>query len=98
MFLDFAVRRTDHWFVLNRKGNMSLRISVVIPTYKRPNLLMKCLSALANQDLGKENFEVLVVSDGPDAVNRTLIGDWNSKRSEEHTSELQSRDNHVCRL
>ena len=58
---------------------MSLRISVVIPTYKRPNLLMKCLSALANQDLGKENFEVLVVSDGPDAVNRTLIGDWNSK-------------------
>ena len=43
---------------------MTPRISVIIPTYQRPELLRKCLDALAQQTLPPEQFEVLVVDDG----------------------------------
>ncbi len=46
---------------------MSVKISVVIPTYRRPDLLKRCLRALAEQSFPKSDFEVIVVSDGPDA-------------------------------
>lgn len=36
-------------------------ISVVIPTYKNWELLIKCLNALENQSLSQEQFEVIVV-------------------------------------
>jgi len=44
---------------------MEKKISVVIPTYNRPTLLLNCLSALEKQTLNKADFEVLVVHDGP---------------------------------
>jgi glycosyltransferase involved in cell wall biosynthesis len=40
------------------------RISVVIPTYNRPDQLASCLQALNAQDLAPTEFEVLVVDDG----------------------------------
>jgi GT2 family glycosyltransferase len=43
-------------------------ISVVIPTYKRPQLLVRCLEALAGQTISRENYEVIVVSDGRDEI------------------------------
>jgi glycosyltransferase involved in cell wall biosynthesis len=52
---------------------MAIHISVVIPTYKRPALLKRCLDALMRQTLGKDEFEVIVVSDGPDEETETLI-------------------------
>jgi glycosyltransferase involved in cell wall biosynthesis len=39
-------------------------ISVVIPTYRRPALLRRCLQSLADQDLAADEFEVVVVDDG----------------------------------
>lgn len=43
-----------------------MKISVVIPTYKRPELLLRCLAAISKQSLAHTDFEVIVVSDGPD--------------------------------
>ncbi|MBO0950975.1 glycosyltransferase family 2 protein [Fibrella forsythiae] len=43
---------------------MTPLISVIIPTYHRPELLRKCLDALAMQTLSPEQFEILVVDDG----------------------------------
>ncbi|GGH57272.1 glycosyltransferase involved in cell wall biosynthesis [Filimonas zeae] len=45
---------------------MPAKISVVIPTYQRPHLLEKCLLALSQQSFPPDQFEVLVVTDGPD--------------------------------
>ncbi len=59
-----------------------MKISVVIPTYKRPLLLMECLTALARQHFDRSSFEVLVVSDGPDKFARQLVASW------EHTGLL----------
>ncbi len=39
-------------------------LSVVIPTYQRPALLVACLQSLAQQDYPRERFEVIVVDDG----------------------------------
>nr|WP_295924845.1 glycosyltransferase [uncultured Dyadobacter sp.] len=48
-------------------------ISVVIPTYKRPELLQKCLAALYRQSYPGCFFEVAVVSDGPDSGTESLV-------------------------
>ena len=40
------------------------RFSVIVPTFQRPDSLERCLAALAEQDIGRERFEVLVVDDG----------------------------------
>src|SRR5436853_6276283 len=45
---------------------MSIKVSVVIPTYKRPALLVKCISQLAQQSFHKNEYEVIVVTDGID--------------------------------
>ena len=41
-------------------------ISVVIPTYNRPDRLLDCLRSLAGSSLPREEFEVVVVDDGSD--------------------------------
>ncbi len=38
--------------------------SVVVPTYNRPDRLMSCLAALAEQDYPRDRIEVVVVDDG----------------------------------
>ena len=43
---------------------MPVEMSVVVPTYRRPGLLQRCLAALDEQDLPAERFEVIVVDDG----------------------------------
>ena len=39
------------------------RVSVVVPTCRRPELLLRCLQALLAQDLPPEQFEIVVVDD-----------------------------------
>lgn len=41
-----------------------MNLSVVIPTYNRPELLRRVLEALCRQTLPRDRFEVLVVDDG----------------------------------
>ncbi|HET6908288.1 MAG TPA: glycosyltransferase [Mycobacteriales bacterium] len=40
------------------------RVSVIIPTYRRPALLAQCLTSLAGQDAAAGSFEAVVVDDG----------------------------------
>ena len=43
-----------------------MNVSIVIPTYNRKPILMKCLKALENQTLNTNigNYEIIVVDDG----------------------------------
>lgn len=50
-----------------------MEVSVVVPTYRRPAMLARCLKALLEQDLARDRFEILVCDDGPDAATRNLI-------------------------
>ncbi|MFL6629639.1 MAG: glycosyltransferase family 2 protein [Vitreoscilla sp.] len=51
------------------------RMSVVIPTYKRPELLTRCLDALLAQTLPAHCFEIIVVDDGSDDDTRAACAD-----------------------
>ncbi|NIJ52727.1 glycosyltransferase family 2 protein [Dyadobacter arcticus] len=52
---------------------MTVNISIVIPTYRRPALLQKCLHAIIRQDNPGCSYQVIVVSDGPDPATNSLI-------------------------
>lgn len=51
----------------------SLLLSVVIPTHKRANMLAKVLKALAMQTFPANQFEVIVVMDGPDEATERML-------------------------
>jgi glycosyltransferase involved in cell wall biosynthesis len=50
-----------------------MKISVVIPTYQRPSLLLRCIKALCNQIFPKDEYEIIVVSDGTDEKTKTAL-------------------------
>ena len=52
---------------------MTYCVSVVVPTYKRPDLLKHCLAALLIQDFDKASYEVIVVDDAPDDATKQLV-------------------------
>ncbi len=52
---------------------MPVKISIIIPTYQRPALLTKCMTALVSQDFSTEEYEIIIVTDGPDEQTITAI-------------------------
>lgn len=50
-----------------------VRLSVVVPTCGRPELLMRALQALVAQTLPREAYEIVVVDDGRCDWTRTLV-------------------------
>ncbi len=56
-----------------------MKISVIIPTYKRPHLLVKCLTALNDQSFLRSEYEVIVVTDGPDETTHAEVFSFNKK-------------------
>ncbi|WP_027302770.1 glycosyltransferase family 2 protein [Rudanella lutea] len=52
---------------------MTPLISVVIPTFRRPHLLQRCLNALGKQTFAHDAFEVLVVDDGNELATADIV-------------------------
>jgi GT2 family glycosyltransferase len=48
-------------------------VSVVVPTFQRPQLLARCLVALAAQTQPASTFEVIVCDDGCDPLTREVV-------------------------
>lgn len=48
-------------------------MAVVMATYRRPELLARCLHALAQQSLAAAAYEIIVVDDGPDEATRRTV-------------------------
>lgn len=48
-------------------------VSVVVPTWRRPTLLERCLEALVRQTLAPRRYEIVVCDDGPDEPTRSLV-------------------------
>jgi len=71
--LEHAARRAGDRLVHHREAGVKPRVSVVIPTHGRPALLARCLKAVAAQTLPRSDYEVIVVSDGPDAATRMAV-------------------------
>ncbi|WP_244817224.1 glycosyltransferase family 2 protein [Caballeronia sp. Lep1P3] len=48
-------------------------VSVVVPTYRRPDMLERCLRAIIAQDYDKARYEIIVCDDGPDEATRSRV-------------------------
>jgi len=55
---------------------MTIRASVVIPTYRRHDLLERCLGALLKQTLDARNYEIIVADDGDDPTTSAQVARW----------------------
>ena len=55
---------------------MTIAASVVVPTYRRAELLDRCLAALAAQDFPQDRYEIIVVDDAASAETARQVGRW----------------------
>ncbi len=60
---------------LHSAGAHAPQISVVVPTFRRPDLLTRCLDALKRQTLPIGDFEVVVVDDGSEDDTTRVLAD-----------------------
>jgi len=56
-----------------REAERGKRVSVIVPTYRRPDLLERCLAALRRQTLAPEEYEIIVCDDGPSAEAHAVV-------------------------
>ncbi len=61
---------------------MRPRVSVVVPTYRRPELLERCLEALVTQTYLPHHYEIIVADDGADPETELQLTQW---RANGHT-------------
>lgn len=52
---------------------MTVRLTIVVPTYTRPELLARCLAALAVQTLSPSEYEVVVADDAASDATREQV-------------------------
>jgi GT2 family glycosyltransferase len=55
---------------------VNLAASVVVPTFRRPDLLHKCLAKLAQQDLEPDQVEVIIADDGNDRSTKAAVEEF----------------------
>lgn len=58
---------------------MKIKISIIMATYNRVDLLAKQLLAFENQTLDKSKFEVIVVNDGSPDRTKQLLDAWSRR-------------------
>lgn len=57
---------------------MNPKVSVIIPTYKRPHLIRRAIRSVLNQTY--QNFKIIVIDDSPDDKTEKTIKELNDKR------------------
>jgi glycosyltransferase involved in cell wall biosynthesis len=55
---------------------MSLKISIIVPTYNSMFLLKQTLDSFKNQSIGKDHFEIIVVDDGSKDGSKYLVDEY----------------------
>src|SRR5512138_3482106 len=79
MLLDVAPRRAGHRFVPageTRGRLVNLDVSVVVPTYRRPALLRRCLQALCRQTLDFDRYEIIVADDAAGGETQVICAEF----------------------
>jgi GT2 family glycosyltransferase len=74
-----------------------LRLSVVVPTYNRSEVLRVCLASLARQTLSSDQFEVLVVDDGSTDDTESVVGSFRGALPVRYLRQPQNRGRAAAR-
>lgn len=54
-------------------------LTIIIPTYNRAEILIRCLDCLVGQSLSQERFEVIVVDDGSSDGTSEKVSEWSNE-------------------
>jgi len=65
------------------RANSTYCVSVVVPTYKRLELLHRCLTALVEQDIAPTAYEIIIVDDAVYAGTRQEVEAWAARLEED---------------
>jgi glycosyltransferase involved in cell wall biosynthesis len=57
----------------------AIKISVIIPTYRRTFLLKRCIDSVAKQEFDFNSYEIVIVCDGWDAGTRIVVREFEQK-------------------
>jgi GT2 family glycosyltransferase len=72
---------------------MTIRVSVIVPTYRRDELLQRCLQALLVQTFPASEYEIIIADNGGDPATARLVRD----ASQSSTVDLKYlKAAHVC--
>src|SRR5438132_1524496 len=92
MLLDLTHRRAGHRALsagqASREG-MSIYVSVVVPTYKRTQLLEKCLRALVRQDFPPHAYEIIIVDDAGWDETRCVVEQFSCWAQSKSLAEIR---------
>lgn len=58
---------------------MNKQVSVIIPTYKRPDYLDRCIKALLAQNFAPDQCEIIIVDDAASASTQKQVEDWSTQ-------------------
>ncbi len=64
-------------FTSQEGSSDSVKLSIIIPTFNRRDVLFYCLKSLSNQSFPGNNFEVLIIDDGSTEDIPSLIREFN---------------------
>lgn len=77
-----------------RECGEGFRISVVIPTFRRPDLLCRCLAAVFAQRIDRGAFEVIVVDDGNTADTQAAVDSFRARPDSPVLRFIRPRNGH----
>jgi GT2 family glycosyltransferase len=60
---------------------MTLRASIVVPTFQRLELLNRCLAALVAQDFEPPAYEIIIADNAGSAATQSLVTEWGMRTS-----------------
>ena len=63
------------------KSKRAVHVSVVVPTYKRSEMLIRCLAALMAQNYDATAYEVIVADDAACVETRQIVEAWTTGRT-----------------
>lgn len=57
----------------------SIKVSVIVPTYRRTFLLKRCVDSIAKQDFDFRSYEIIIVCDGCDLGTEIVVQEFQQK-------------------
>jgi GT2 family glycosyltransferase len=68
-----------------------MHVSIVVPTYRRPDLLSRCLAALCRQEFAQGEYEIIVADDAADEATKRLVESLTDGRQRIHYVAVAGR-------
>ncbi len=70
-------------FDTNFDTGTGIRVSVVVPTCGRADLLNRCIEALSMQQFEPTAYEIIIVDDAPSQATENIVADWTTRLSKD---------------